>query len=62
MSLYAHRTCICGRSFTTDCNEYTCSRECEDYAWERQAEREAEDAALDATRPYDPAAGREALR
>lgn len=49
--MYAHRVCICGREFTTDCNEYTCSEKCEDCAWELEMERRCEDEALDACRP-----------
>lgn len=51
MSLYAHRTCICGRSFTTDCTEYTCSQECEEQAWEKEMERREEDEYLSSIAP-----------
>jgi hypothetical protein len=43
MSMYAHRTCDCGRSFTTDCNEYTCSAECEDRAVNQHEHEDFED-------------------
>lgn len=55
--MYAHRVCICGREFTTDCNEYTCSARCEDEAWEREIERREEDEYLDSLEmPGDRAA------
>jgi hypothetical protein len=53
MSLYVRRTCICGRRLTTDSNEYHCSQACEDETARRAEQREAEDAALDACRPWD---------
>lgn len=47
MNLYAHRTCVCGKNFTTDCNEYTCSVECEDHAWDMEMEQRNKDMYLD---------------
>lgn len=47
MNLYVHRTCVCGRTFRTDSNEYQCSAECEDHAWEMEEEQNNEDMYLD---------------
>jgi hypothetical protein len=51
MSMYATRVCICGATFTTDCNEYTCSQRCEDEAWEREMERREKEDYLESIRP-----------
>jgi len=45
------RTCICGREFTTDCNDGYCSDACEEHNAEAREARELEDLALDAHRP-----------
>jgi hypothetical protein len=50
---FVRRTCMCGRRFATDSNEYFCSQLCEDESIRLAEERDAEDRALDACRPWD---------
>lgn len=47
MNMYVHRTCVCGRTFRTDSNEYQCSAECEDYVCNQEIEIEEENNYLD---------------